>query len=215
MSLAFDDPLADTDDRALPLGTRVKVDLALGAAVAVAFFVLFLGWAAVAPLDAAASFPAAVTVAGHRQSVQSRDGGVIAELNVHDGDHVTAGQILLTLAAADARANERSLAARVIHRQVEIARLYAEQRGSTTIAPPAEFAIYTGEDLSDAQAALHTEQVELSAQMEANGTRRAVLHSRITQASQELEGFKRQVESNQRQQALNDQELAGLRDLAA
>lgn len=209
------DPARLADGHLEPLDARMKADLALGVAVAFAFFGGFLGWAALAPLDAAATVSGAVTVSGHRQTVQSRDGGVIAELQVHDGDHVQAGQQLIVLAAADARANERSLASRIIHRQAEIARLHAEQRGLRALAAPAEFAAYTGADKLDAEAALRAEQTELRAQIEANVTRRAVLRSRIRQTAQELEGFQRQSESNRRQQQLNDQELAGLRDLAA
>ncbi len=206
-------PLAD--GQVLPLNARMKTDMAIGAGVLVAFFGGFLGWAAFAPLDAAATFSGAVTVSGHRQTIQSRDGGVISRLQVHDGDHVKAGQVLITLAAADALSSERSFASRIIHRQAEIARLHAEQRGERTLVAPAEFAAYTGDDLADAQQALRAEQTELKAQIEANETRREVLRSRITQTSQEIEGFHRQAESNRRQQQLNDQELAGLRDLAA
>ena len=214
MSVTFD-PSHAADDAPLPLDAPARIDMAIGAVVAVGFFGLFLGWAAFARLDAAATFQGAVTVSGHRQTVQSRDAGVISALAVHDGDHVKAGQMLIGLAAADARAAERSLASRVIHRQAEIAKLQAEQAGRTTIATPAEFTAYTGDDLADAQGALRTVQVELSAQMSANATRRAVLRSRIDQTSQEIEGFHRQAESNKRQQVLNDQELEGLRDLAA
>ena len=214
MSLTLD-PSHTTDDAPLPLGAAVRADIAIGSVVAIGFFGVFLGWAAFARLDAAATFQGAVTVSGHRQTVQSRDAGVISILAVHDGDHVKAGQILISLAAADARAAERSLASRVIHRQAEIAKLQAEQAGRTALAAPAEFAAYTGDDLADAQGALRTAQVELSAQMSANATRRAVLRSRIDQTAQEIEGFQRQAESNKRQQVLNDQELEGLRDLAA
>ena len=206
-------PLAD--GYVSPLDAHMKIDMAAGAGVAIAFFGVFLGWAALAPLDAAATFSGAVTVSGHRQTVQSRDGGVISSLHVHDGDHVKAGQALISLAAADAIANERSLSSRIIHRQAEVARLHAEQRGESTPGTPAEFAAYTGDDLTDAKAAISAERAELRAQMEANSTRRAVLRSRITQTSQELDGFHRQAESNRLQQQLNDQELAGLRDLAA
>lgn len=216
MSLTLDPTAPAVDgDGPLPLSGRARADMALGALVALGFFGAFLGWAAFARLDAAATFPGAVTVAGHRQTVQSRDPGVIASLAVHEGDHVKAGQVLISLAAADARAAERSLASRVIHRQAEIARLHAEQAGRSVLPAPAEFAAYAGDDLTDAQAALATAQLELRAQMAANGTRRAVLRSRIDETAQEIQGFQRQAESNREQQKLNDQELAGLRDLAA
>ena len=198
----------------LPLSGQARADMMIGVVVAVGFFGVFLGWAAFAPLDAAATFQGAVTVSGHRQTVQSRDAGVVSTLAVHDGDHVKSGQVLIVLASADARAAERSFAARVIHRQAEIARLRSEEAGRAVIVPSPEFAAYTADDLVEAQGALRTAQVELSAQMSANTTRRAVLRSRIEQTTQEISGFKQQADANHREQALNDQELAGLRDLA-
>ena len=44
-----------------------------GAIVAVLFFVLFLGWAAFAPMDAAAYAPGHLQVSGQRQTVQHRE----------------------------------------------------------------------------------------------------------------------------------------------
>jgi HlyD family secretion protein len=52
------------------------------------FFVGFLGFAALVPLDAAAYAPGLVAVSGNRQAVQHRDGGVVTALNVREGDRV-------------------------------------------------------------------------------------------------------------------------------
>ena len=52
-------------------------DIRNGAIIAFAFFVLFLGWAAFARLDAAAYAPGVLEVSGQRQTVQHRDGGVV------------------------------------------------------------------------------------------------------------------------------------------
>ena len=57
-------------------------DIRLGAMVAALFFVLFLGWAAFARLDAAANATGRLVVTGQRQTVQHRDGGVIGEILV-------------------------------------------------------------------------------------------------------------------------------------
>src|SRR3546814_20211555 len=56
---------------------RPERDMRAGTIVAVLFFVLFLGWAAFARLDADAYAPRRLTVAGQRQSVKPRDGGVV------------------------------------------------------------------------------------------------------------------------------------------
>ena len=45
--------------------------------VIIGFFVILLGWAAFAPLDAAVNAPGVIAVSGNRQSVQHRDGGVV------------------------------------------------------------------------------------------------------------------------------------------
>jgi HlyD family secretion protein len=189
-------------------------ELTVGVVVAVVFFVLIGGWAAFAPLDAASVASGSVTVAGRRQTVQSLDGGVISGLYVHEGDRVRAGQVLIRLAATEARANERGLASRVIYRQAEVARLQAELAGRTEIAEPAEFKAYAGPDRADALAAMKAERTELAADVHEQSTRRGVLNARIEQTQQEISGYQQQAKANQRQQTLNNAELDGLRDLA-
>jgi HlyD family secretion protein len=55
-----------------------RPEVRLGIIVAGIFFVLFLGWAAFARLDSAAYANGQLVVSGQRQSVQHRDGGVVA-----------------------------------------------------------------------------------------------------------------------------------------
>lgn len=81
-----------------------RSDLRLGLIVAGLFFVIFLGWAAFMPLDAASYAQGQLIVSGQRQTVQHRDGGVIAEINVKEGQHVTKGQMLIRLAGAEVQA---------------------------------------------------------------------------------------------------------------
>ena len=65
------------------------------------FVLAFLGWGLIAQLDAAVYAPGAVTVFGSRQSVQHRDGGIVSELDVREGDRVQSGQVLLRLSGSD------------------------------------------------------------------------------------------------------------------
>ena len=89
-------------------------DLRIGWTAAVGFFGLFLGWAALAPLDAATHATGAVTVSGSRQVVQHRDGGIVSALHVAEGQHVRRGEILVELAPVELAATARALAAQVI-----------------------------------------------------------------------------------------------------
>src|SRR3546814_792958 len=67
---------------------RPDRDMRTGAIIAVLFFVLFLGWAAFARLDAAAYAPGRLTVAGQRQAVPHRDGGVVGAIFYKEGQLV-------------------------------------------------------------------------------------------------------------------------------
>ena len=62
-------------------------EIRFGTGIFVSFFVIFLGWAAFAPLDAAVVAPGVVVVSGSRQTVQHRDGGVISQIHIQDGEH--------------------------------------------------------------------------------------------------------------------------------
>ena len=79
-------------------------ELRLGAVIIGLFFVLFLGWAAIAPLDAGAFATGSVAVSGNRQAVQHREGGTVTALRVEEGDRVRQGQVLIELSSGELRA---------------------------------------------------------------------------------------------------------------
>ncbi len=60
-------------------------EVRVGAMIVIGFFVILLGWAAFAPLDAAVNAPGVIAVSGNRQSVQHRDGGVVTAIHVREG----------------------------------------------------------------------------------------------------------------------------------
>ena len=162
-------------------------EIQVGVALSALFFVGLLGAAALVPLDQANVVPAAMVVAGHRQAIQSREGGVVTALKVVDGDQVRAGQLLVSFAAADALAVEKSLTSRVITKEGEIARLRAEQTGRSTVTLPPEAVPSTGEDRAEADRVLVVAQAELNAQRAANSARRAVLSKRVEEAGEQMQ----------------------------
>jgi len=145
-----------------------------GAIVAVAFFIVLLGWAAFARLDAAAHGSGQVIVAGNRQVVQHRYGGDIARILVREGQQVTRGQMLVRLSGAEVAATERALAASVIDLQAQRARLQAEVTGQP-IAWPAAFARASGEDRPLIAAAIRLQQAQAAARRELLASSRNVL----------------------------------------
>ena len=60
-------------------------------------------------------------------------------IKVKEGQHVAKGQVLIELAGAEVRAEERALATQTINLEAEKARLEAEQSGLGSISWPAYF----------------------------------------------------------------------------
>jgi HlyD family secretion protein len=191
-----------------------KSELRIGGLIAFLFFVVFLGWAAFAPLDAGAYAHGVVTVAGNRQAVQHRDGGTVSALHVHEGDHVTKGQVLVEIDAAELRATERSLTTQTLNLLAARARLIAESRGASDFAPPPEFANLSAEDRPIAAEAMRLERGQLVARLSALTTQQTVLSARVSQLNQQIEGLGKQSTANRRQQELIGEETEGMRSLA-
>ena len=146
-------PVDIADDQARP-AARPRVsdaprrEFLIGGAVALIFFVFFLGWAAFAPLDAGAYAPGQVIVSGRRQAVQHRDGGIVSALHVSEGDTVEAGEVLVEISSGALRAEERGLTGQVSALLAQRARMIAERDGRSTIVTPPEFAGLEGDNLA-------------------------------------------------------------------
>ena len=202
-------PLADEQDKDNP-----SKEIRAGAIVAIAFFVLFLGWAAFARLDAAAIAPGRLTVSGQRQTIQHREGGVISQIMVKEGGHVEKGQVVIRLAGADVRAQERALSAQAILLLAQRARLYAEQSGQSSIAPPPEFAQLPPEDKQAAAEALQIQMGQLRTRKAVLSAQRGALGERVGQAGSQGQGYARQLTAINEQLRLIEEELRGMRTAA-
>ncbi|MDT9600382.1 HlyD family type I secretion periplasmic adaptor subunit [Sphingosinicella rhizophila] len=189
-------------------------EIRAGLVVAGLFFVLFLGWAAFARLDAAAVALGRVAVSGQRQSVQHRDGGVVGAIFVKEGQKVRKGDVLVRLASAEAQAQERALASQVIGLRAQRARLRSEQLGLAAIPLPVEFATLSDEDKAEAGRAMRVQQMQLRARASLLSTQRNVLGQQGMQVGQQGQGYRRQLASINEQERLIGEELESLRTVA-
>jgi adhesin transport system membrane fusion protein len=96
--------------------------IALSAAALVGFIV----WSLWAELDQVTRASGQVIPSGRTQIVQSLDGGTIAEILVHEGDHVRKGQLLVRLDEVRLRAAADESAAQVAAQRAKMARIEAE-----------------------------------------------------------------------------------------
>ncbi|MNX55413.1 Type I secretion system membrane fusion protein PrsE [compost metagenome] len=185
----------------------------LGFILSGAFFVGLLGWAAFVPLDAGAMADGIVAVSGNRQVVQHRDGGVITDLYVTEGQTVRAGQPLLRVATPELVASERAMTSELVSLLARRARLAAERDGRGELTEPAEFANLPAADVALAQEALAGQRQLLKARRASIQTERAVLSQRVRQQSEQIGGLSHQMGSNREQSRLLGEELEGMKRL--
>ncbi|HET9533815.1 MAG TPA: HlyD family type I secretion periplasmic adaptor subunit [Mesorhizobium sp.] len=122
---ASDFDTMDDDGGAFRLGGRVLAGCTLGfLLIAVAG-----GWAATAQLSGAVIATGTVNVDQNLKAVQHRDGGIISEIAVEEGDFVIEGEILIRLDDVQTRAELAIVRAQLAEAYVRRARLVAERDG--------------------------------------------------------------------------------------
>lgn len=121
------------------------------ARIAVFSFVLFMGWALFAPLDAGVGVNGTVVVMGNRKAVQHPAGGVVTELHVREGDVVRQGDVLLKINPLTTEANLSGVEIDYINALATESRLQAEREGATSVTWVQEIQAY-GNDPRAAEA---------------------------------------------------------------
>lgn len=204
LSADFEEPSRPDDPR---------LDIRAGAGIVFLFFVVLLGWAAFAPLDAGVNSQGVIAVSGNRQSVQHREGGVVTALHVREGERVEAGEILVEMAAPDLRATERALTSEYLNMLAQRARLSAELNRRTGFAPPPEFAGLTGEDRVLAEQAMRLQRAQFNTRTASMSAQQSVIGQRSAQLGEQRSGYAEQRASLQEQQRLLREEITGMREL--
>lgn len=188
-------------------------ELRIGAIIAGFFFVIFLGWAAFAPMDAAAYAPGHLQVSGQRQSVQHREGGIVAALHVREGQKVQAGQVLIELKGDEVRAQEGALASQMLNLLAQRYRLEAEQVGAASINWPASFGDLDASK-EEIAAAIALQEQAFRARRTLLGAQSQVLAQQARQARETAGGYGSQMQSSAEQERLIEEELNALRPAA-
>ncbi|MFJ5484064.1 HlyD family type I secretion periplasmic adaptor subunit [Pectobacterium actinidiae] len=185
----------------------------LGWLLVLAGFGGFLLWALFAPLDKGVMVNGSVVISGNRKVVQHNQGGIVDKIQVKDGDRVEAGQILLTLNEIDARSASEGLDGQYLQLVAREGRLLAEQqRLSDMVMTPRLQPLAEKSEMSVITALqrdlLHSRQQSLK--LEAEGMR-----SSIAGMEASLSAQRQVMTSKQKQRETLEQQLQGLRSLAA
>lgn len=126
---AMNDPVSDKSYRLAPLVLT---------GVALASFLVFGvgGWAATAKLTGAVIAMGTVAVDQNLKSIQHRDGGIVSDIAVREGDTVAEGQVLIRLEDAQTRAELSIVKSQIVELLARRARLLAERDGLDQIEFP-------------------------------------------------------------------------------
>ena len=174
------------------------------------FFLLLLLLAAFVPIGGAVMGSGQVGVESRVKRVAHPTGGVIAEINVSNGQHVEKGEVLIRLddkvTGADATYSTMTVEQLLAQR----ARLEAERLGTGSIAFPAEL---TASSTPSARAAMVDEARLFAIRRSEAGQLHAQLGARVAQFQQQITGYQAQIHALEEQRSLIEPERKGVKEL--
>jgi HlyD family secretion protein len=189
----------------------VRRHLWLGAFVC-AVFIIGVGWcASVTQIASAVIASGRLVVESGVKKVQHPTGGVVGELHVREGDHVTAGEVLIRLDPTQTQANLNILDNTIDELLAERAREEAE-RDDAALEFPAEL---TSRATSDAVVArlVGGERSLFFSRAASREGQKAQLGQRVGQLREQIGGLSEQADAKRREIALIDDELKGVHSL--
>ncbi|MDQ8698206.1 HlyD family type I secretion periplasmic adaptor subunit [Hyphomicrobium sp. LHD-15] len=168
-------------------------------------------WAATADLAGAILASGSVVVDSSVKKVQHPTGGVIGAINVTEGQHVEAGDLLIRLDETVTRANLQMVVKLLDEISVRQARLKAEQDDRAEITYPKDILARQSETvLAEIMA---SETALFKSRREAREGLRSQLRERIAQLREEIEGLTAQQNSRRQEHDFANAELEGLEQL--
>ena len=189
----------------------IRLHLITGLVVVLVLAGGFGGWASSVPISGALIAPGAVVVDSNVKKVQHPTGGVVGEVRAHDGDLVKAGDIVVRLDETVVKASLAIVVKTLNGLYARAARLEAEQRGSDTIKFPA--ALTDRADDPDVRDVMASETKLFDVRVNGRVGQKAQLRERVTQLNDEIAGLQAQEASKDKEIALVEKELVGVRQL--
>lgn len=163
------------------------------------------GWAFTAKISGAVVATGRVVVETNVKKVQHREGGIVGEIFIKNGDEVKSGQVLIRLDKTREQANLAYVENQWIEQIAKRARLLAERDG---VAKPVFDPLIVAMTENEAAKAAIDGEVKLF------GARRATrqgqieqLNQRISQYGQQIGGLKAQRKENEEQKKLIDEQI--------
>ena len=198
-------------DRPFDTARSIRFYQLFALAVLLVLFGGLSAWAAISKIKGAVIANGVVVVETNSKKVQHRDGGIIAKINVKQGDLVIAGDLLAILDDTETRAELAIVEAVLTEFSAKRARLDAESIDAGKIDFP-EFLTNRNSDPKIAKIMASQEKLFKSRRAAMAGQTEQLVQ-RIDQLNEEITGLTAQQESRQEQLRLINKELKSLKKL--
>jgi HlyD family secretion protein len=169
------------------------------------------GWANFTELNGAVIAPATIMVESYSKKVQHKEGGIVGEIRVKDGDRVEIGQTLIVLDNSETKSELTIIDGLLDEALAKRARLEAQRDRASAIIFPPEVLARAGEP---GVAAIMAGQTRLfDARLQAVVSKKDQLTQQIDQLMEQIGGLESQRISKEKQLTLISAELTDLKDL--
>jgi HlyD family secretion protein len=169
------------------------------------------GWATFSELNGAVIAPATIMVESYSKKVQHKEGGIVGDIRVKDGDRVEIGQALVILDNTETKSELAIIDSLLDEALAKRARLEAQRDRASAIIFPAEVIERAKEP---GVAAIMAGQAKLfNARLQAIIGKKEQLNQQIGQLTEQIGGLESQKIAKEKQLVLISAELTDLKDL--
>jgi HlyD family secretion protein len=194
-----------------PFNSSMAAQQKAGFAIIALLAVFILGWGGLATLSGAVIATGRVTVESSQKRIQHREGGIVYDILVRDGDQVKTGQVLARLDSTVAGANAAIVQSQIWQLTARKFRLEAERDGRTSFSVPTGLT----QPSAEFDRIIAAERALMTTRRSARVQKKSQLNEQIAQSAHEIDGLAAQVKSQGQQARLIREELVSVRDLHA
>ncbi len=199
------------NDADISIATSIRRHLWGAGLFLVALLIFLVGWAAWMQISGAVIAPGAIVVETNLKTLKHKEGGIVHEILVKNGDLVKAGDVLLRLDDATTRANLAVVKKELDELLAQEARLRAERDNRTAIVNHPSL---SGRAHEPGIALILSGERQLRAARAAGLAGRVnQLHEQVNQLNSEIQSLEMQSRAKADELRLINSELAGLEDL--
>jgi HlyD family type I secretion membrane fusion protein len=147
--------------------------------------VIFIGWSVMVKLDSASVSAGMVVVESKRKSIEHLEGGIVAEVYVHEGQSVVAGTPLLKISDVSFITRLRQTQLTWISYQLQYQRLLAERDHLNYFTPKIDGSLFPDLTL-DIQTLIANQQALFSSRVDMRTQELDIIDSRVSQSANRI-----------------------------